>query len=96
MVTTPFAANGAEFRAIAKQAAAGDTLEQFLRDVRARYPEPPSPDALAPVRDAPVRGDAPAGRPSDSQSRTPVGSPRATSGAAAAANAARTALRNAP
>ncbi len=65
IVTTPFAVNGAEFRDIAKQAAAGDTLEQFLRDVRARYPEPPSPDALAPVRDAPVRGDAPAGRPSE-------------------------------
>ena len=85
IVTTPFAVNGAEFRDIAKQAAAGDTLEQFLRDVRARYPEPPSPDALAP-----------AGRPSDSQSRTPVGSPRTTSGAATAASAARTALRNAP
>src|SRR5262245_30485233 len=47
VVTTPFAANGAEFRAIARSAVAADTLEQFLRDMRSRYPEmtaaPPAP-----------------------------------------------------
>jgi len=49
-VTTPFATNGAEFRAIARSAVAADTLEQFLRDMRSRYPEmtaappPPTPE----------------------------------------------------
>jgi len=51
VVTTPFATNGAEFRAIARSAVAADTLEQFLRDMRSRYPEmtaaPPAP-ALEP------------------------------------------------
>src|SRR5499426_439105 len=48
VVTTPFATNGAEFRAIARSAVAADTLEQFLRDMRSRYPEmtaaPPAPE----------------------------------------------------
>ena len=50
VVTTPFATNGAEFRAIARSAVAADTLEQFLRDMRSRYPEmtaappPPTPE----------------------------------------------------
>jgi len=39
VVITPFSTNTPEFRTIAKAAAAADTLEQFLRDVRARYPE---------------------------------------------------------
>jgi hypothetical protein len=47
VVTTPFATSGPEFRAIAKAAAVVDTLEQFLRDMRSRYPDvsvaPPAP-----------------------------------------------------
>jgi len=39
VVITPFSTNTPEFRTIAKAAAAADTLEQFLRDMRARYPE---------------------------------------------------------
>jgi tetratricopeptide (TPR) repeat protein len=39
VVTTPFAADGPEFRAIAKAVGSIDTLDQFLRDMRARYPE---------------------------------------------------------
>jgi tetratricopeptide (TPR) repeat protein len=39
VVITPFSTNTPEFRAIARAAAATDTLEQFLRDMRARYPE---------------------------------------------------------
>jgi hypothetical protein len=39
VVTTPFATSGPEFRAIAKAAASADTLDQFLRDMRARYPD---------------------------------------------------------
>jgi hypothetical protein len=52
VVTTPFAATGSEFRSIAKAAVSADTLEQFLRDLRARYPEaagaPPPPAPAAP------------------------------------------------
>jgi hypothetical protein len=47
VATSPFAANGAEFRTLAKAAVSHDTLEQFLRDLRARHPDtagtPPSP-----------------------------------------------------
>jgi hypothetical protein len=79
IVTTPFAANGPEFRAIAKAAAGADTLEQFLRDVRARYPE----------ISAPASGPA-APQPTERPSRPPT---RSTSGAAKAASAQRTAVR---
>jgi hypothetical protein len=51
IVTTPLAATGAEFRAIAKAAIGVDTLEQFLRDMRARYPE--SSAVTPPPRQAP-------------------------------------------
>jgi tetratricopeptide (TPR) repeat protein len=54
VVITPFSTNTPEFRSIAKAAAAADTLEQFLRDMRARYPEtgvaPPAPLPPAPER----------------------------------------------
>jgi tetratricopeptide (TPR) repeat protein len=39
IATSPSAANSAEFREVARLIASGDTLEQFLRDMRARYPE---------------------------------------------------------
>jgi hypothetical protein len=39
VVTAPVEAGGTEFRAIARSIAAVDTLEAFLRDLRARYPE---------------------------------------------------------
>ncbi|MPZ39188.1 MAG: tetratricopeptide repeat protein [Rhizobiales bacterium] len=39
VVTAPVEASGTEFRDIARSIAAVDTLEAFLRDLRARYPE---------------------------------------------------------
>jgi hypothetical protein len=39
VVTAPIEAQGTEFTAIARSIAAVDTLEAFLRDLRARYPE---------------------------------------------------------
>jgi tetratricopeptide (TPR) repeat protein len=39
IVTSPASANSAEFREVAHAVAAVDTLEAFLRDMRARYPE---------------------------------------------------------
>ena len=39
VVTAPIEAQGTEFTEIARSIAAVDTLEAFLRDLRARYPE---------------------------------------------------------
>jgi tetratricopeptide (TPR) repeat protein len=54
VVTTPFATSGPEFRAIAKGAAAADTLDQFLRDMRSRYPEMSAAPPAPPVPPAPL------------------------------------------
>ncbi|MGO9700580.1 MAG: tetratricopeptide repeat protein [Xanthobacteraceae bacterium] len=59
IVSAPLGTSGAEFRAIARAAASVDTLEGFLRDMQARYPEastlPPAPAAVpgAPTSSAP-------------------------------------------
>ena len=57
VITTPVAVTGGEFSEIARQLASADTLESFLRDMRARYPETgalpaaqPSPASGAAVR----------------------------------------------
>jgi tetratricopeptide (TPR) repeat protein len=55
VVTAPISPSGKEFSAIARSIAATDTLDAFLRDLRARYPEtgalpsapPPPPRARA-------------------------------------------------
>jgi len=39
IVSAPIGTNGADFQAIAKKVASVDTLDAFLRDLRARYPE---------------------------------------------------------
>ncbi|HEY4920785.1 MAG TPA: tetratricopeptide repeat protein [Xanthobacteraceae bacterium] len=55
VLTTPETATSAEFREIARQVAATDTLEAFLRDMRGRYPETGSfaPSAVyGPARNA--------------------------------------------
>jgi hypothetical protein len=39
VITAPIGTSGAEFRAIAHSIAAADTLDAFLRDLRARYPQ---------------------------------------------------------
>jgi len=58
IVSAPLGTSGAEFGAIAHAAASIDTLEGFLRDMKARYPdagaisppgEPPPPDAAKPA-----------------------------------------------
>jgi hypothetical protein len=53
IATAPLARSGSEFRAVAKAALGADTLEQFLREMRARYPEsgavsPPTAETPAP------------------------------------------------
>jgi hypothetical protein len=76
VLTLPENANSAEFREVARTVAAADTLEAFLRDMRARYPETGS---FTPV-------DAAFG-PSQ-QSRVPL-PPPARTGAAVAHTASR-------
>ncbi len=61
VVTTPANTNGPEFTDIARQIASADTLDAFLRDIRARFPETggPSPSASAPPAGAPPAAAAP-------------------------------------
>jgi hypothetical protein len=79
VVTDPASGNNAEFRDVARTIAAVDTLEGFLRDLRARYPET---GAFAPT----AQSRSPAG---DTQSRAqfvdPTSTGSVTKGAAKAA-----------
>jgi hypothetical protein len=61
VVSAPLGTSGAEFAAIAHAAAAVDTLDGFLRDMQARYPDsgtappdPAPPQAAAPAPAAPA------------------------------------------
>ncbi len=45
VVTAPFNTNAPEFAEIARRIAATDTLDAFLRDIRARFPETAAPPA---------------------------------------------------
>ena len=64
IVSAPFGANAPEFAEIAKTIAAVDTLDTFLRDIKARFPEtnasvtPPAAAAHAPQPDRLVTGSA--------------------------------------
>jgi hypothetical protein len=57
VATSPLAATGDEFRDVVRQIASVDTLEGFLRELRARYPETGAFDEVPPVTAPP----APAG-----------------------------------
>lgn len=58
VITAPIAAPSAEFRDIVRSLAAVDTLEAFLRDLRARYPETGAmpPTGQAPPATQPAAG----------------------------------------
>jgi hypothetical protein len=56
VVTAPFNTNAPEFADIARVVAGTDTLDEFLRDIRARYPETSGPGVSTPT----VPGAAPA------------------------------------
>jgi hypothetical protein len=68
IVSAPIGTSGTEFRNIARAAASVDTLDGFLRDMKARYPQasavPPAPPAGA----EPVSSTAPATKPAASPS----------------------------
>jgi tetratricopeptide (TPR) repeat protein len=61
VVSSPLATSGADFADIARAAAAVDTLESFLRDLQARYPEtgPTPPDPQPPAAPAAAKSAAP-------------------------------------
>ena len=75
VVSAPLGTSGAEFRNIAHAAASVDTLEGFLRDMRARYPEA-SPLSPAPKPGAPTTSAPPQTRPATTGS-VPTPSTRA-------------------
>ena len=61
VVTAPFNSNAPEFSDIARAIAAADTLDAFLRDIRAKFPDTTGPAPASPA--APERGaSAGAGR----------------------------------
>ena len=68
VVTAPYRGGSADFGDIAKAIAAADTLEGFLRDIRARFPEtgtlPPGPMSTPAEPAPPTTGSTnPASRP---------------------------------
>jgi tetratricopeptide (TPR) repeat protein len=65
VVTAPIGASGTEFQDIAKKVASIDTLDAFLRDLSARYPEAPA----APPAGAAGEGSSPAAE-SDAKTTT--------------------------
>jgi tetratricopeptide (TPR) repeat protein len=79
VVSSPLGSSGQEFAAIAHAAASVDTLEAFLRDMRARYPDA---GAMSPAADPLAMPGAPkvAAPPPDSRPAAPP--PRGTGGAA--------------
>ena len=66
IVSAPIGTNGAEFKNVAEKVAGVDTLDAFLRDLRARYPES---SAISPGGGA---GDAPPGASVLDKSKGPV------------------------
>jgi len=66
VVTAPTGPNGVEFQDIAKKVASVDTLDAFLRDLRARYP-----DAAA-VSPGGTAGEGAAAAPAADNAKTPV------------------------
>ena len=72
VVSTPIGTAGPEFQDIANKMAATNTLDAFLRDLRARYPEAATPEAdlsKEPPKDS--GADAPKGAAADA-AKTPV------------------------
>jgi tetratricopeptide (TPR) repeat protein len=70
VVTAPMNTNAPEFADIARVVASTDTLDQFLRDIRQRYPDTVAPAAAAPAA-APNAAPAPPAQPERGASAAP-------------------------
>ena len=84
IVSAPLGSAGEDFQAIARAAAASDTLDDFLRDMKARYPESnpisPGPPHYAPeTPKVPPGAAAAAGKPGAPPVSPPRTRPAATS-----------------
>ena len=81
VVSSPLGSSGQEFAAIAHAAASVDTLEAFLREMQARYPDA---GAMSPALDPLAMPGAPkvSAQPPDSRPAAPAPPPRGTGGAA--------------
>ena len=78
VVSAPLGTGGTDFRAIAHSAAAADTLDDFLRDMKARYRES-SPMSAGPAAAAPgPSAAAPAARPAPPKAAAPAAAPGRT------------------
>jgi hypothetical protein len=73
VVSASIGSSGAEFGDIAHAAAAADTLDNFLRDMRARYPDSSaiSPTAADPQPPADGKAGAPPAANSDDAPKPP-------------------------
>jgi predicted negative regulator of RcsB-dependent stress response len=91
IVSAPLGTNGKEFGDIARAAASIDTLESFLRDMQARYPDAGAlpPATPAPQPNAPT-ASAPANTPATS---APASAAPGTTGAVSSRAHAKTAQR---
>jgi tetratricopeptide (TPR) repeat protein len=72
VVSMPIGADSPEFQDIAKKASNVDTLDTFLRDMRARYPEAGLPPEPVKGAAAPPAQPAPAAAPGKAASNAPV------------------------
>ena len=77
IVSAPLGTSGVEFRSIARAAAVGDTLDSFLRDMQAHYPDA---SAISPAAPSPAPQPG-GGQPS--ASATPQTRPAATAAGSA-------------
>ena len=87
VVSAPIGTSGPEFQNIAKKVVATNTLDAFLRDLRARYPDPPAEPEGDTAEDAAKGAAAPA---------APPPAPDKPPGIASKAEAPEKAVMNAP
>jgi tetratricopeptide (TPR) repeat protein len=74
VVSAPLGTGGTDFRNIAHVAAAADTLDDFLRDMKARYPES-NPISAGPLAEAPAPPAAAAPAAAQPKAAAPVAAP---------------------
>jgi hypothetical protein len=71
IVSAPPGSSGEEFAAIAHAAAAGDTLEGFLRDMKAHYPDGGAPAPMVAAPGAAASGPAASALPPQTRPAVP-------------------------